>query len=161
MSTLSPRPGTRPETSIQIPHRQNDQQPADRAQLDALLGEAATWPGVRTGESGVSVEGAWALHLEDDLPAGPAEAFMVDREFCHGHAQGDYSLHACLPLDLAAEAERAGWAEPHFLVRTGQLPATVVMLFAPRDDAERAVVLRLVRASYDFARTPLPEGDLS
>ena len=29
--------------------------------------------------------------------------------------------------------------------------ATIVMLFAPRDDLERDVVLRLVRESYEFA----------
>ena len=49
------------------------------------------------------------------------------------HAQGDHSLHATLPPPLASEAERAGWAEPHFLVHTSQAPATVVMLYAPRD----------------------------
>jgi hypothetical protein len=79
---------------------------------------------------------------------------MIGTEFAHAHAQGDFSLHASLPVELAAEAERAGWAEPHFLVRTGQVPPTVVMLYAPRDEAEREVVLGLVRASYEFARTP-------
>ena len=61
---------------------------------------------------------------------------------------------ACTPpcrSPLAAAAESAGWAEPHYLVETGQAPATVVMLYAPRDLAEQAVVLRLVRASYEFA----------
>jgi hypothetical protein len=76
---------------------------------------------------------------------------MVGREFCHLHAHGDLSLHATLPLPVAAAAERAGWAEPHFLVRTGQAPATVVMLYAPRDEVERDVILGLVRASYEFA----------
>lgn len=159
MGTLPPRPGSRPATSTQIPHRQHDQQPTGRGQLDALLEAAGAWPGVVVGESGVSVEGARALILEGDDVAGPPEAFMVGREFCHGHAQGDFSLHACLPLGLAAEAERAGWAEPHFLALTGQLPATVVMLFAPRNDAEREVVLDLVRASYEFARTAVPAGE--
>jgi hypothetical protein len=92
--------------------------------------------------------------LEGTTAGGPAEAFMVGREFCHVHAQGDFSLHAALPLPLAEAAERAGWAEPHFLVHTGQAPATIVMLYAPRDDLERDVVLRLVRASYEFALAP-------
>ena len=74
------------------------------------------------------------------------------------HAQGDFSLHATLPLPLAAVAERAGWAEPHFVVRTGQAPATVLMLYGPRDDLERDVVLRLVRASYEFALGPDGQG---
>jgi hypothetical protein len=48
-------------------------------------------------------------------------------------------------------ALRGGWAEPHYLVHAGQAPPTVMMLYAPRDDAERMVILRLVRASYEFA----------
>ena len=76
---------------------------------------------------------------------------MVGREFGHGHAQGDHSLHLTLPLDVAAHVEAAGWVEPHFLVLSGRLPRTHVMLYAPRDDTEVAVALRTVRASYDFA----------
>jgi phospholipase/carboxylesterase len=91
------------------------------------------------------------LTLNTDSPSGPAEAFMIGREFCHVHAHGDFSLHTTLPVPLAKSAERAGWAEPHFFVHTGRAPATVVMLYAPRDDSERDVVMQLVRASYEFA----------
>jgi hypothetical protein len=55
---------------------------------------------------------------------------------------------------VSAVAEQTGWAEPHFLVHTGQAPATVLMVYAPRDDLERDVVLGLVRASYEFALAP-------
>jgi len=68
------------------------------------------------------------------------------------HADGDFSLHATLPLDVAAEGVHAGWAEPHFLTRTGMAPPTVPLLYAPRGDHERDIVLRLVRTSYRFAR---------
>jgi len=81
---------------------------------------------------------------------------MVDGEFCHVHAQGDFSLHAALPLPLAAAAESGGWAEPHFFVHTGRAPATIVILCAPRDRAEQEVVLGLVRASYEFALNQRP-----
>jgi phospholipase/carboxylesterase len=86
-----------------------------------------------------------------DLDAGPAEAFLFGREFCHGHAGGDSSLHAALPPRPATAARRAGWAEPHYLARTGQAPPSIIMLYAPRDEAEREVILQLVRASYEFA----------
>lgn len=151
---LPPRAGSRPRTSTQIPHCQLDQQPGDSRHLDAILAEALTWPSAHGQPSAISVEGARALALDAGAAAGPAEAFLAGREFCHAHAQGDFSLHATLPLPLAAAAEQAGWAEPHFLVHTGQAPATVVMLYAPRDDLERDVVLRLVRASYQFALAP-------
>ena len=152
MDALPPRRGTRPSTTSQIPHSQIDQQPADDAHLTAVLAEAGSWPGVRRGESGISVEGALALILDEDVASGPAEAFVVGREFCHGHAQGDHSLHLTLPVAIVAEVEAAGWTEPHFLVLAGRLPRTHVMLYAPRDEGEVATALTIVRASYDFAR---------
>jgi len=155
-TNLPPRAGSRPGTTTELPHSQLDQQPADSGHVDAILAEALTWPAVVGGPSQISVEGARALTLDASTAGGPAEAFMVGREFCHVHAQGDFSLHATLPLRLAEAAERAGWAEPHYLVHTGQAPATVVMLYAPRSDIEREVVLGLVRASYEFAYAPVP-----
>ena len=155
---LPRRAGSRPRTSAEIPHCQLDQQPADGRHVDAILTEALTWPAVRGGPSDISVDGARALTLDDSTPGGPAEAFMVGREFCHVHAQGDFSLHATLPVPLATAAESAGWAEPHFFVHTGQAPPTVVMLYAPRDDFELDVVQRLVRASYEFALSGAPTG---
>jgi len=149
--SLQPRAGARPSTTNDFPHSQLDQQPADSRYVDEILAEARTWPSVQEGPSRISVEGSRALILDADADA-PAEA-LVGQEFCHVHAQGDYSLHAVLPLELAAAAERAGWAEPHFLVRTGQAPPTVVMIYAPRDESERDVVLGLVRASYELACT--------
>jgi hypothetical protein len=151
---LPRRAGSRPRTSTEIPHSQLDQQPGDSRHVDAILAEARTWPAVQEQPSRISVEGARALVLDAGLAAGPTEAYLLGREFCHVHAHGDFSLHATVPLPLAAAAEQAGWAEPHFLVRTGQAPATVVMIYAPRDDHERDVVLRLVRASYEFALAP-------
>lgn len=150
---LPPRVGPRPRTTTEIPHSQLDQQPTDDRHLNAILDQALSWPAVRETPSAISVEGARALTLDPDAATGPAEAFLIGQEFCHGHAQGDHSLHATLPLPLAAAAERAGWAEPHFLAHTGHAPATVVMLYAPRDETERGIVLDLVRASYEFART--------
>ena len=154
MSALAPRVGPRPMTTSRIPHSQLDQQPDDDRFLTAVLDQAGSWPGVVRGSSGISVEGAQALLLADGAPVGPAEAFMVGREFCHGHAQGDFSLHLTLPVEAATASREAGWTEPHFLVLTGQLPPTHVMLYAPRDDDEVAAALDLVRTSYDFARHP-------
>ena len=148
---LPRRAGPRPRTSAQLPHCQLDQQPGDSRHVDAILAEALTWPSVEGQPSVISVEGARALTLDAGRTNGPAESFMAGREFCHVHAQGDFSLHATLPLPLAAAAERAGWAERHFLVQTGQAPPTVLMLYAPRDELERDIVLGLVRASYEFA----------
>ena len=145
------RAGARPSTTASIPHSQLDQQPADSHILDAILAEAAQWPYVSEQPSQIAVEGSRALVLSVGAGAGPVEAFMVGREFCHGHAGGDFSMHTTLPAALAAEAQDAGWAEPHYLVHTGQAPPTVVMLYAPRDKGEHDVILQLVHASYQFA----------
>jgi Family of unknown function (DUF5519) len=148
---LPTRPGARPRATDCIPHTQLDQQPGDHRGLEAILAEAGTWPHVDQQPSRIAVEGSVALVVSPDADTGPAEAFMVGREFCHGHAGDDFSLHATLPLAVAEAAERAGWAEPHYLVRVGQASPTVVMLYAPRDEAEREVILRLVRTSYEYA----------
>ena len=108
-------------------------------------------PGVVERPSGISVPGARALVLEAG-PVGPAEAFMIGAEFAHLHPEPDQSLHVMLPLDLAAEAIAAGWAEEHPVARRGLIPHTAVMLYAPRDHEEREVVASLVRASHAFAR---------
>jgi hypothetical protein len=145
------RAGERPSATASLPHSQLDQQPASTRDLDSVLAEAATWPHVRIQSSRIAVEGSRGLVLTDDGETGPTEAFMIGREFCHGHAGGDSSLHAALPPDLARAAQQAGWGEPHYLVHTGQAPPSITMLYAPRDEAERDVILRLVRASYEFA----------
>ena len=145
------RAGPRPKVTDHLPQSQVDQQPADSRHVDAILAEALTWPAVVQRASEISVEGARALTLDRSVAVGPSEAFMVGTEFCHVHAQGDFSLHATLPVTLAEAAQRAGWGEPHYLVPTGHAPPTVVMLYAPRDERERDVVLGLVRASYELA----------
>lgn len=149
---LPTRPGPRPCTTDETPHTQLDQQPVTNRHLERVLRQARTWPGVSDEASGISVPGARALVLSEELAVGPPEAFVTGREFAHGHAGGDHSLHLALPLAVARAVEDAGWAEPHFLAAAGVLPRTLVMLYAPRDTAEVAMALAVVRASYDFAR---------
>ena len=145
------RAGDRPRATATLPHSQLDQQPASTRELDSVLAEAATWPHVTIQPSRIAVEGSRGLVLADDAYTGPAEAFMIGREFCHGHAGGDSSLHAALPPHLARAAQKAGWGEPHYLVHTHEAPPSITMVYAPRDAVEREVILRLVRASYEFA----------
>jgi len=53
--------------------------------------------GVEERPSAISVPGARALWLREELPTGPQEAFMIGREFAHIHPIPDGSLHAALP----------------------------------------------------------------
>jgi hypothetical protein len=149
---LPTRAGSRPRTTPTNPHTQLDQQPVDARWGEELARRVFALPGVVEESSRISVPGARALVLEDGEPLGPAEAFLIGREFAHLHPAPDHSLHAMLPMETAEEAVAAGWAEPHPVALRGLIPPTAVMLYAPRDEAELGVVEALVRASHAFAR---------
>ncbi len=151
---LPRRPGSRPATTPTNPHTQLDQQPTGPEQRELLAASVFALPGVLERPSLISVPGARALWLSE--AAGPPEAFMVGNEFAHLHPAPDQSLHVMLPPDRAIEAVEAGWGEQHPLARLDLIPANAVMLYAPRDDAEREVVEELVRASHAFARGEVP-----
>jgi hypothetical protein len=148
---LPRRAGTRPETTPTNPHTQLDQQPDDAGLTAELARRVFAIPGVIEQPSRISVPGARALVLAPGQPTGPPEAFMIEREFAHLHPAPDHSAHAMLPPDLVDEAVAAGWAEPHPAARAGLIPATAVMLYAPRDDDELSVIESLIRASRTFA----------
>jgi len=152
-SSLPARAGPRPRTTPTNPHTQLDQQPDDPRLVEELARRAFALPGVVERPSGISVPGARALTLAEGEPAGPPEAFLIDREFAHLHPAPDHSLHAMLLPALVDAAVEAGWAELHPVARMGLIPATAVMLYAPRDDAELDVIEALVRASHAFARS--------
>lgn len=119
---LPQRRGPRPRTTPTNPHTQLDQQPAD---------DEALW-------------------LEDPS-SSPPDAFMIGAEFAHLHPGADRSVHLMLPPELAPIAIDAGWAEQHPVAARGLIPHNAVMVYAPRDDAEREVVAALVRASHAYA----------
>jgi hypothetical protein len=152
MPPLPPRVGDRPRTTPTNPHTQLDQQPTDLRWVEELADRVFALPGVIEEPSHISVPGARALVLAPGEPAGPPEAFLIDREFAHLHPAPDHSLHAMLPTETATEAIAAGWAEPHPVALRGLIPPTAVMLYAPRDQAELDVIESLVRDSLAFAR---------
>ncbi|HWQ23910.1 MAG TPA: luciferase family protein [Gaiellaceae bacterium] len=149
---LPRRQGPRPRTTATNPHMQLDQQPASRALRDELAGRLFALPDVRERPSLVSVPGARALWLDESVPAGPREAFLVGREFAHLHPFPDESLHVMLPPELAERVVEAGWGEPHPAARLGLVPSSALMLYAPRDEDELELVATLVEAAYGFAR---------
>jgi hypothetical protein len=83
---------------------------------------------------------------------------MIGREFAHLHPLPDGSLHVALPPGVASQAIERGWAEVHPVARLGLVPENVVMIYAPRDDAEAEIVLDLVRSALAFAGGE--QGDL-
>ena len=149
-SVLPKRSGSRPRTTPTNPHTQQEQNP-EREVVDELARRIFALPGVEERPSAISVPGARALWLREELPAGPQEAFMIGREFAHIHPMPDGSLHVALPPEVAQEAMRKGWAEQHPVARMGYIPQNVVMIYAPRDAQEIEVVAGLVDEAYRYA----------
>lgn len=151
LQELPRREGPRPHTRAGMPHQQLDQNAPPPLQ-EELFRRAAGLPGVRTGPSRISVPGARAFILEEELAKGPPEAFLVGREFAHLHPPYDGSLHLALPPAAAARVEERGWGELHPLARQGVLPPSFVMVYGPRDDRELETVWAILQASYAYAR---------
>ena len=149
---LPRRQGPLPRTTPMNPHMQLDQQPASRSLREQLVRRVFALADVRERPSLVSVPGARALWLDEAIPAGPPEAFLVGREFAHLHPLPDESLHLMLPPALAPRAVEAGWGEVHPAARLGLIPSTALMVYAPRDEHELEVVFAFVEAAYRFAR---------
>ncbi|MHB1502164.1 MAG: luciferase domain-containing protein [Candidatus Dormibacteria bacterium] len=148
---LPPRAGSRPRTTPTNPHTQLDQQPQDSGIRGRLVAALSQLPNTRWGPSAISVPGAEALFLEEGAADGPADAFLIGREFAHLHPAPDFSVHAMLPPGLADILVERGWAEPHPVARLGLIPPNAVMVYAPRDDRERALVEAVVTASHHYA----------
>ena len=104
---LPKRSGYRPRTTPTNPHSQLEQNP-EREVVEELARRVLALPNVEERPSAISVPGARALWLREDVPAGPAEAFVIGREFAHLHPMPDGSLHAALPPEVAREAIRKG-----------------------------------------------------
>jgi hypothetical protein len=152
---LQKRSGSRPRTTPTNPHTQLEQNP-EREVVEELARRVFALPGVEERPSAISVPGARALWLREDVPAGPPEAFMIGREFTHIHPMPDGSLHAALPPEVAQEAVEKGWAEQHPVARMGYIPQNVVMIYAPRNAEEIEVVAGLVVEAYRYAGGTAP-----
>jgi hypothetical protein len=76
---LPERIGHRPRTTPTNPHTQLDQNPEDLV-VQELARRVFALPDVEERPSAISVPGARALWLRDEVSPGPQEAFMIGRE---------------------------------------------------------------------------------
>lgn len=161
MTHVPQRAGPRPRTDLRAPHTQLDQlaPPAERHALSRhLIGLVADLDGMVLGGSNRAPPGTVGLHLRPDCACGNSRAFLLGTEFAHVHVEDDASLHAILPEPLRTAAIDAGWAEPHPFAGQPTVSPDTVMIYAPRDDAECAVVADLVRASGRNAHAISQDG---
>ena len=145
------RAGTRPKVSpYPVPHRQLNQLPDDRTRvaLQQMFDRAVA-------ENALQVEYALS-HWEKRHPAirrratgglGPPSF----GEIAHIHPS-DHSMHMILsPRDSIAAIE-AGWGERHGLAGVAlDLPVNYVMVYAPRDEDDLAVIGQLLEAAIRYA----------
>jgi hypothetical protein len=150
MIDLPPRAGAKPQTTSTNPHQQQSQNPPPEV-YDLLLSKAFEFPHVERRPSAISVPGAQALWLAEEVAGARPEAFLIGREFAHVHPPYDGSMHMMLPLEAVDEVLAKSWGEPHPMVRRGLIPPTAVMVYAPRDAAEVDTVVQVIGASYRFA----------
>ena len=149
IAALPERIGARPDTTPAPPQQQLNQNSPPQVQ-EELFARVKTLQGIWIGESHISVPGARGFFVEDSWPKGPSKAYMIETEFAHLHPAYDGSLHMCLPEEAAAEVVSKGWGQLHPEVLTGERPATLIMVYGPRDAVELEVVWTLLQGSYAF-----------
>ena len=138
-----------------VPHIQIDQTSDDRT-YGRLVDLAFLDDRVEEQLSGASLPGALGLVVKPGLPIR-REAMIVGREFAHIHKEpGSGSLHLRLPGDQATEAVSRGWGQWHPFALDGSAPG-LTMIFAPRNDADLAVVKRIIDAAIEYATTPVDD----
>ena len=150
MIELPRRAGERPKTTSTNPHQQLSQNPTLEVH-ELLLRKAFAFAHVERRPSAISVPGAQALWLSEEVAGARPEAFLIGREFAHVHPPLDGSMHMMLPSEAVEQLLEKGWGEPHPMARRGLIPPTAVMVYAPRDATEVETVLQIIKASYHFA----------
>ena len=146
-SKLPQRAGPRPKVAGIAPQRQTTQ----RAQADVftslsdqIKSLAAAHPNLlRLGTSCFEKHGPG---LFSRRPVRPT----CKGEICHAHPS-DGSLHLTLHPDDARIVLERGWGQRHPLARGGWLarfvPASFVMIYAPRDQAELEFIMLIIQAA--------------
>lgn len=146
LSTLPKRKRPRPPTHKWMPHTQIGITPVPDVHAE-LYRRSYSLPGVRNEPTQISVPGARALWLAEELSLARPELILVGREFAHIHPDG--SLHVTLPPARARQAIEAGWAEIHPVAeQIGN--EGMVLLYTPQDMEELEVVFQLILDSYNF-----------
>jgi hypothetical protein len=146
-TTLPTRKGVRPLVRGIAPQRQQSQKSsaAIYAQLVSRLGSLAAEPSHKLMERTSCFE----KHSTGLFTSVPITR-TCGGEICHAHPS-DGSMHLTLhPADTNLILEN-GWGERHPLARGGWcrrfVPKEFVLVYAPRDQAEVDIVMRIVAAS--------------
>jgi phospholipase/carboxylesterase len=144
------RPGPKPTITNHEPQEQLDQLGPEEV-WDEMRRRAAELHGVTERDSAISVKGARAFFLDQELVKGPEDSLIIETEFAHIHPRPDSSWHLQLPYELALLSVSGGWGEIHTVVWLGAAPVNSMMLYSPRNEEEMEVIWSLVEESYRYA----------
>lgn len=144
--TVPDREGPRPTTSLGMPHSQLDQH-SPRDVFEALAAWLFALPDVEERRSRVSLPSSRAAWITQ---ARTITNLLAEREFTHLHQEpGPGSQHLGLAPGDGGIVLARGWGEPHPI--DGLRPGLrYLMVFAPRDLTELAIVQTIVRRAYDW-----------
>jgi len=134
------------QTSGELPEPQPESSPDPDIQAE-LFRRVFSLPGLQERPSVVPGSESRGLWLSRRALLVRPDAVIQSREVAHFHTDG--SMHIPLPLALATEVIRTGWAEPH--PRAGDRDGWegLVTLLAPRTMAEVGVVFRIIVGHYN------------
>lgn len=145
--TLPERNTPRPETTNNVPHIQIGVQVNQKIYTE-LLKRVEKLPGVKLGQTRVSLPGAIGFQLEKDMPLARPDVIVGGREFAHIHPDG--SLHASLDPAIAIQAIESGWAVAHPWSQLRDGWEGFVMIYTPLSSIELEVVYDLIESSYSY-----------
>ena len=150
---LPPRLGARPHVGPHpVPHRQltDHAPPALRATLAEAFAERARGDSERL----TMVRSHFEKHSLAVTARAECRCHAIARSACGeaGHVHpSDGSMHMILSPSDACHIIERGWGELHGLAgHAFDLPSTYTLIYAPRDDAEAAMVMRMLDAAIAF-----------
>jgi hypothetical protein len=149
LPSLPRRLGVAPAIDDEGPVWQRDQR-AVPAVWVAVWSALRRLPGVVQGSSALAEPGTRAVLVPTVREPQPGTSFAEaghPLEPAHLHGPCDTSLHVVLPRDRGAVVTAQGWGIPCPLAVHG----TELILFAPRDETELAVVIALATESVQWA----------
>ena len=147
LAVLPTRDGPKRETTGSVPHIQIDAKSLPEVDTE-LRRRVFLIPGVEERESQLSLPGARALWLADDVELARPEVLQSGREFGHIHPDG--SLHLWLPVERAKEVEETKWGELHPWIDRDNFWDGVVMIYNPETLDEVDVTIELVVDAYNY-----------
>ncbi|UWR24524.1 luciferase family protein [Sulfitobacter sp. S190] len=150
---LPARIGPRPRTAPEPTHRQINQRPMLFFN-DLILNTVSKYRHVLLGPVRRAPNGTVGFFLASSVGMTNPDMVLANDEFSHLHPRPDGSLHLALPVEARRIVMEKRWGEPH--PDTGLNPSgdREMLLYCPRNRAELAVVLALLRLAYDTARVP-------